>query len=586
MAAQHDTAGTKARSPRGRDLLELGIGVAIVLLVLFIGSFFRVRVDLTSEKRHTLRDATREMLQGLDDVVFVRVFLAGELPADMRRLAMATRDLLDEMRVHNPDLLQYEVSDPNASPDERTREEVYTQLQKEGLQYSSIRIRSQGSFTERIIFPGALITYRGKTLPVQLLKTRYQVPDADIVNRSVNNLEYELASAIRQITATSKPRIAIMEGYGTLAELETKDIENALGELYDVRRVRLDEQVNSLSHKNPGMRHRVLDYEALIVPRPTEQVSQKDRYIIDQFIMNGGRVIWCIDAMNANLDSLRRNQMSIATPHEHGLDELLFSYGVRINKDLLLDASCAPIEIYTTPFGNQRKLERFNWYFEPVLIPNSAHPIVANIDPVHTRFVSSMDTLGTDSVRKTVLLTTSPYTRLLRNPVRVALNVVELDLGLERSTTPSLPVAVLLEGTFRSAYADRISPLMRQEDEMAFREWSRPTAQLVVSDGDVMANRVDPEQGMYYMLGYDRYARSKIYGNREFLVNAMNYLLDDRSLISIRSREITLRQLDPKRIVEERLPLQVLNVALPILITILAGIGFHLVRVRRNARKT
>ena len=334
------------------------------------------------------------------------------------------------------------------------------------------------------------------------------------------------------------------------------------------------------------MRYRSNDYEALIVPKPTEPISQKDRYLIDQFVMNGGRVLWCVDAMNAHLDSLRLNQFAIATPYDHGIDELLFSYGVRINKDLLLDASCAPIEIYTQPFGNQRKLERFDWYFEPVVVPQSDHPIVANVDPVHLRFVSSIDTSGTDSVRKTVLLATSPYTRVQRNPVRVALNVVEMDLGLDRSTTPSLPVAVLLQGTFRSAYADRVSPVLRDQDEIAFREWSRPTAQLVISDGDVIANRVAQDRSMIYMLGYDRYAGAKIYGNRELIVNAMNYLLNDQSLISIRSRAITLRKLDQQRIVEQRTAWQVINVGLPIALTIIAGMLFHLARRRRNTRNT
>ena len=585
MAAPRNT-GIKglARSKRAADLSELGIGVAIVLLVLFLGSFFRLRADLTSEKRHTLTQATRTLIEEMPDVVYVKVYLHGELPADLSKLSRATRELLDEMRVHNPGRLEYSFIDPSASEDTRTRNEVYDQLQAQGLTYSSIRLREKGAFTERIVFPGALVTFRDKTVPVQLLKTQLRTPDADIVNRSINNLEYEFASALRQVTSLRKPRVAFVEGHGELDELRVMDITNALKEHYQVARVRIDERIDALSKRVDGVKYRVNDHEALIIAKPDSAFSQRDRYVIDQFIMNGGKVLWLLDAMNANLDSLRQNQYSIATPLPLGLDDMLFHYGVRINKDLVLDQSCAPIEIYTQPYGNQRKLERFPWYFEPVIIPESTHPIVANIDPVHTRFVSSMDTIGTDSVRKTILLTSSPYSRIMRNPVRISLNIVEMDMGFERNSTPYMPVAVLLEGAFTSAFTDRLPTWFTSDPEVAFREHGRRTAPIGVSDGDVIAHRVDPAQGMYYRLGFDRYANAKIYGNREFIINAMNYLLDDQSLISIRSRTITLRQLDPRRIADERNGWQVFNTVAPILISLFAGLGYHLYRRRRSKR--
>lgn len=573
----------KNRSPRFRDLSELLIGIACVLLMLFIGSFTVLRADLTSEKRYTLKPATEEVVKGLDDVVFVKVYLSGDLPADLRQLAQSFRELLDELRIRQPELLQYEFVDPNASPDEKTRREMYADLQKKGLQYTSVRIKDKGAYGERIVFPGAIITYKDKSLPVQLLKTQLRQPDAEMVNRSINNLEYELASAIRQVTARRKPRIAFLEGHGELDELSVKDISNALSEQYEVSRVRIDQQLAALSEKTEGMAYRANTYDALIIARPDSAIPERDRYVIDQFVMNGGKVLWCIDAMNANLDSLRTNQFSMATPLDLGLDRMLFGYGVRINKDLLLDRSCAPIEIYTTPYGNQPKLERFPWYFEPVLIPQNSHPIVNNIDPVHTAFVSSMDTIAVDSVKKTILLTTSPYTRLLRNPVRISLNIVEMDMGLEKSGTPSLPVAVLLEGRFTSAFADQLMVTPEVRKEWGYRERSLPTAQLVISDGDAIANRVDRKQGMFYTLGYDRYAKSKIYGNRELFVNAMNYLLDDRSLISIRSQAISLRQLDPQRSIDERTRWQVVNLAGPVLLALLGVLAFALLRKKRYA---
>lgn len=580
----NSSTGRWVRGRRSADLSELAMGVGIVLLVLFLGSFFRLRLDLTSEKRHTLTEATRTLVKELPDVVYVKVYLHGELPADLLKLSQATRDLLEELRVYNPDLVQYSFIDPSASEDPATRNEVYDQLQAQGLTYSSIRLREKGAFTERIVFPGALVTFRDKTVPVQLLKTQLRAPDAEIVNRSINNLEYEFASALRQVTTLRKPRVAFLEGHGELDELRVMDITNALKEQYVVSRVRIDERIDALSKRVEGGSYRINDFEALIVAKPDSTFSQRDRYVIDQFIMNGGKVLWLLDVMNANLDSLRQNQYSIATPLPLQVDDLLFAYGVRINKDLVVDQSCAPIEIYTQPYGNQRKLERFPWYFEPVLIPESTHPIVTNIDPVHTRFVSSLDTIATEGIRKTVLLTSSPYSRMMRNPVRISLGIVEMDMAWDRNATPHMPLAVLLEGAFTSAFTDRLPPEFTSDPEVAYREQGQRTAQIVVADGDVIANRIDPGKGMYFMLGYDRYANSKIYGNREFIINAMNYLLDDASLISIRSRAITLRQLDPERIVNERAGWQVFNTVAPVLVSLLLGLTYHLYRRRRSTR--
>ncbi|MBK7239346.1 MAG: gliding motility-associated ABC transporter substrate-binding protein GldG [Flavobacteriales bacterium] len=580
--AKSATSSPRNRSSRSGDLLELAIGVGIVCVVLFIGSFLRVRADLTNEQRFTLTPATREMVEELPDIVYVKVYLTGGLPADLQRLSQATKDLLDEMRAYQPDKIQYSFIDPNASTDEKTRKQIYDQLQEQGLTYSSIRLQEAGAYSERIIFPGALVTYRDKTVPVQLLKTQLRAPDAEIVNRSLNNLEYEMASAFRQAITLKKPRIAFLEGQGELSGMQIADMTNLLKEQYDVSTVRIDEKLDALSIRPEKMNFRVNNYDALIIAKPDSTFAGRDRYVIDQFIMNGGKVLWLIDAMNANLDSLRTNQVSMARPYDLDLDDQLFAYGVRLNKDLLLDRNCAPIEIYTQPYGNQRKLERFPWYFEPVIIPTSGHPIVSNLDPIHLRFVGSLDTIATDNVKKTILLSTSAYTRMLRNPVRVSLGVVEADMGFDRTTTPYLPVAVLLEGNFTSAFVDLLPKEFTDDPTVGYREQGARTAQIVISDGNVIENRIDPAKEMFYMLGFDRYANSKIYGNRELLINCMNYLLDDKALISIRSRAIALRQLDPQRVAMERSFWQIIAVALPILISILAGIAYHLYRRRRS----
>jgi ABC-2 type transport system permease protein len=571
---------------KSRNIAELLIGIALIVLVNFVISFFQIRADLTSEKRFTLTEPTKEMVQGLEDVVYAKVYLHGELPADLRRLSRATRELLEELRAFAPDNIEFEFVDPSASPDQKTREEVYAQLEQQGLQYSSVRLKEQGALTERIYFPGALLSYQGKTLPLQLLKTQMRAPDANMVNRSINNLEYEMANAMRQLIRKERPSIAFLQGHGEAGEMELGDITKALEEQYDVGSVVIDGQLNSLSLKPDASKYRLNRFDMLIIADPDTTFSDADLLILDQFIMGGGKVIWCVDAMNAHLDSLRVKQMSIATPQEIGLDELLFAYGVRLNKNLILDRSCAEIEIFTTPFGNQRKLERVPWYFEPVLFPQSAHPIVANIDPVHTRFVGSMDKIDVDSVKHTVLLTSSPYSRILNNPVRISLSIVDIDPDFGNKNQPNMPVAILLEGKFTSAFKDRYKPFNEDvvKREIGYREEGKHSSMLVISDGDIIKNRVDPRKGMYYTLGYDRYAGRKIYGNREFLINAINYMLDDKSLISIRSRAITLRKLDEQKILEEGKFWKVFNMTVPVLLLIIIGWATYFFRRKRFAK--
>ncbi len=568
-------------SPRLNDLLQLVVGIGCVLLVVFITSFARLRADLTSEQRYTLTPATVSLIEGLDDMVFVKVYLDGDLPADLRQLSNSTRDLLDEMRVHNPDRLQYEFVDPNAEPNEKARADGYTQLQQAGLQYTSVRTRSKGAQGELIVWPGALVEYRGRTVPVQLLKNQVREADAGMVNGSINNLEYEIGSAIRNATAQQRPRVAFLQGHGEAGGMRVNDIVKALGEQYDVTRVRLDGRLDVLSTAQDQAAFRQNNFEALVVVKPDSAFTQKDAYILDQFLMNGGRILWVVDPMNAHLDSLRAKQYSMATPLELGIDELLFAQGVRLNKDLLLDKQCAPIQIYTTPYGDQPKLETLPFPFQPVVIPRTNHPIVSNIDPVQLRFASSIDTIGTDSLRHTILLTTSPYTRAMRSPVRISLAVVDLDLKLDRNSSPERPVAVLVEGKFRSAFADRLVMADTTLRAIGHREEGRRSAVLVVSDGDAILNAVDPAKGMYYTLGWDRYMGGKVYGNREFFINAMNYLLKDGDLIGTRSRTISLRKLDVERVEQDRTGLQFANVALPIVLSVIAGGAFTLMRRRR-----
>lgn len=566
-----------------KDIVQLLLSLLIVGAVAWLSSIYFVRFDLTSEKRHTLTESTIEFLSSLDETIYLKVYLKGDYPAMFKKLEAATREKLQEMQAYSNGYLEFEFINPADVADETTRNENYKKLVDEGLHYTTLQIREADGVSEKVLFPAAQVTHRRKTLPLQLLKSQERVPNAEMINNSINNLEYELMNVFYQLSATKQPKVAFLQGHGELDELETGDLAQALSAFYKVNYVRIDSQVNALTDRVAETNYRENIYDALIIAKPTEPISDKDKFIIDQFVMYGGKVVWLIDAMSADMDSLKGRDLTMALSMDTNLDDQLFQYGVRINKNLLIDRSCAPIGIMTGPMGNQQQMELFPWYFSPLLIPESNHPIVSNLDPIKAEFISSIDTIARKGVRKSILLTTSPYTRIFRSPVRISLNIVRIDPDFGNNNSPNQPVGVLLEGKFESVFKNRLSPLLVEDESFGFKEESDDTRMLVVADGDVAKNRVNRSKNQFYTLGFDRYAGRKLYGNREFLVNALNYMLGDASLISIRSRNVKLRQLDAERLTSERTKWQMLNIGLPVLLVFIFGMIQYIVRKRKYA---
>ncbi len=567
-----------------RDIVQLLLSFLIIGALAWLSSIFFIRLDLTSEKRHTLTDNTIEFLEDLDEIVYLKVYLKGDYPAMFKQLETATREKLQEMRAYSGGNLEFEFINPSEVEDKTTREENYRKLIDSGLRYTTLQIREKDGVSEKIIFPAAEVTFRGKTLPLQLLKSQERLPNAEMINNSINNLEYELMNVFYQLYQAEKPKVAFLQGHDELDEMETGDIAQGLDEFYEVDYVQIDGQINALTKRVGETTYRENIYDALIVAKPTQPVDDKDKYIIDQFVMHGGKVIWLLDAMDASMDSLERSDIFMSRPMDLNLDDQLFKYGVRIQKNLLIDRTCAPIGIMTGPMGNQQQMEYFPWYFTPLIVSETNHPIVSNLDPIVMEFVSSIETLPREGIEKNILLTTSPYTRIFRNPARVSLNIVRIDPDFGNNRSPNQPVAVLLKGTFESTFKNRLSPLLTDDKEFGFKEESEPTSMLVVADGDVARNQVNRSRGQIYPLGFDRYAGRKLYGNREFLVNAVNYMLGDASLISIRSRNVTLRQLDMERLLSERLQWQILNIVLPVLLIFVLGFVQYVIRRRKYTR--
>jgi ABC-2 type transport system permease protein len=573
---------TRKNNLRKNNVLRVILGTVIVVLVNVIASFLFTRFDLTAEKRYTLSPATKSMLRNLSDDVFFRVYLEGELPPGFRRLSNETREMLEEFRAYS-DHIHYEFINPSENPDPKARNETYRLLAEQGLLPTDLRVAKKGESTQLIIFPGTMVVYQGRELPVQLLMTQLGQDPQKVLNNSIQALEFNLGNAIEKLTNTNKPRVAFLEGQGELSNLETVDLQETLSEYYNVERITVNGQIKSLAIRlktDSTGDPLVNKYKALIIAGPETAFDEKDKFLIDQFIMRGGRVLWLVDPVLARMDSLQRNSTTIGIARELNLDDQLFSYGVRLNKNLIMDLSALSIPVKTGQLGDQPQFEFFPWFWFPILTPSVNHPVINGLNAIKTEFISSIDTVGAPGVKKTVLLTTSPYSRIVNVPALIDLEILRVEPDPRMFSGGPQPVAVLLEGEFTSAYLFRIPPEIEQNKDLGFRKSSLPTRIVVIADGDVARNQFHFSQKYPLPLGYDQFTR-QTFGNKDLLLNILNYLCDDSGLISIRSRELTLRMLDSTRVAGQRTLWQVVNILGPVLLVLGFGLWKHQLRKRK-----
>jgi ABC-2 type transport system permease protein len=555
-----------------RDIFSLILAFTILVLLNFLGSFVFHRFDLTSEKRYTLSDATKKLLSELNDVVYVKVYLEGEFPSGFKRLRDETKEMLDEFRIYSDENIEYEFINPNANPDKKQRTEIYRQLYNKGLEPTNLEVKEEGGTSQQVIFPGAIISHKGHEMAWQLLKTNLgQSPDAQL-NNSVQALEYEFASCIRNLTTAIKPEIGFIYGQGELDTLAIKDIQTELSEFYFLKRVKINEQLKALD----GLK-------AIIIAKPDTTFSEKDKFIIDQYIMKGGKVLWALDPLNTSIDSLRKYGRTISIPTETKVDDMLFKYGVRVNQNLIMDLQSSAIPVNKAFVGQQPRFELMPWLFSPLVLPTSNHPIVKNLDVIKFDYASSIDTIEVKGINKTVLLQSSKYTKTFNSPVRVDLRMVNVPPDESQFRNSYMPLAVLLEGEFESIYKNRIPPQIAADSAIGYKDKGVATKMIVISDGDVIRNEVQYSTHKTFPLGYDIYTK-QTYGNKNFILNCINYLCDDSGLISVRARELTLRLLDKKKVKNERLKWQIINTTLPLITILLFGIVYSIIRKRKYAK--
>ena len=563
---------------RRKHLIQLGITLVLVVVVGLLAEIKFFRIDLTSEKKHTLSQPSRSMLRQLEDVVYVKIYLDGELPAEFVNFRKSIRELMDEFRAYGGEKLQYEFINLYDEPDETIRNRIIGELYDRGLNVTNIQVHDEeGGSSTRMIFPGAIMAYGPFELPVNLLKNNPTLSHEHNLNNSIQTLEYEFARAIRSLTTEEVPRIAFIEGHGELDSLQTHSLMDELKNFFQVDRGYINGNVEAL-----------LNYQALIIARPEHPFSEPDKFAIDQFIMQGGKVLFLLDPVHPFADSLSAGT-TVALANQVGLEDLLFKYGVRVNYNLVADLQCNYVPVNTAPVGEEARFTMMPWVYHPLLAGPVNHPVSRGLNYVKSEFASTLDTLAgsTGQVRKTVLLATSPASRTRDVPLYINMEEVTVQPDPALYNSANLPVGVLLEGEFESFYKNYPVP-----DGVIPSDWKlipqgQPSSIFVLTDGDIVANEVIFEQGAYRAqpLGYDRYTQ-QTFGNSEFIMNVVNYMTDKTGLMELRSREFKLRLLNKELISQkpQLLKWKLINTLLPLLLVMTTGLIIQLVRRRRYTR--
>ncbi len=556
------------RSARMQSIVRFLLMILILVSANIISAFMFSRFDLTGENRYSLSSTTIDGLKEMNDVMYVKIYLDGELPPSFKRLRNSVKELLDEFRVYAKDNIEYEFVDPSASSVKKERDDLYKQLYKQGLQPTNLEERIKGSSSQKVIWPGAIVNFNGKETPITFLNTKMGSGTEENINRSIEGLEYEFMNAIRIFRTGIRPKVGFLQGQGELGTMYVSDAARALSDYYEVDTVKIDGQLNALK-----------SFKAIVIAKPDSVFSEKDKFVIDQYIMNGGRVLWLVETIQMNMDSLQSAESSIAIARDINIHDQLFRYGVRINDDLAMDMQAAPIPLVTGMVGNQPQQSLFPWYFFPLLNPTSAHPIVHNLNAIKCEFTGTLDTVEAHGISKTILLSTSKFSKSILSPARVSLNILKEDPDPAYFSQQYLPVAILMEGKFQSVFRSRVPIEILNNKDIAFKDTGIANKMIVIADGDIIANYVN-KKGNIYPLGYDRFT-NQTYGNRNFILNCVDYLCDNENIVSLRGKEFKIRLLDPARI--ENKIYSWFAMLMPIAIILAYGIIHFYMRRRKYA---
>ncbi len=554
---------------RLRSWLQFLTIVAGIVLLASASSLIRLRLDLTEDKRYTLSVPTKKVLSDVKNDIYIQVYLDGDIPIPLKRLKRSVGEMLDEFRRSSRRKIDFEFINPAEGKDVKQRETQYQSLVNKGL--IPINIQSgdvEGGSTQKIIFPGMIVNYNGIEVPINFLENNLSLSYEQNILHSVEGLEYEMIQTISTISSDSINKIAFLEGHGEISEIETADITLSLAKFFTVDRGTIG--------RTPGILNK---YAAVVIAGPEKEFSETDKLILDQYIMKGGKVMWLFDEVSVNADSLVSGS-TVGLYRPLNIEDQLFRYGARVNPEIVQDISCMRIPLKVAIGKAQPQFISLPWVYYPLLIPASDNPITRNLNKVKGEFVNVIDTVGLDpAIKKRILLTTSKYSRTLSPPVMISLKEAELTPREKDFNKSNLPVAVLLEGVFPSAFKNRMTDQLIDDKNFKIKTESRKTKLIVIADADIIRNEVR-KSGLNetpLQLGQDKYT-GEVFGNKDFLINCLNYLVDDNGLMELRSRELKLRLLNFSKIKSGKIFWQLINIAGPVIIVILGGVAYSLIR--------
>jgi gliding-associated putative ABC transporter substrate-binding component GldG len=551
---------------------NIAITIGFIIVLNIAGHFIFKRFDLTADKRYTLSQTSLNIIDEVKEPLYIDVFLEGDFPGEFKKLQTETQQLLEEFKAQNSNIIFQFV---NPLEDQDDKEKTMQSFLERGMTPVNITVNDKGQQTQEVVFPWAVATCGNRSVKVPLLKNMMGASTAEKVVSSVQHLEYAFANAINTVAKAKQKKVVIINGNGELEDRYIADFIKSVKDNYFIAPFTLDSvaktPVQTLEH--------LKNYDLAIIAKPTEAFSDEEKQVLDQYVINGGKTIWLVDQVNMEMDSLyNETGTNLAFPRDLNLNDMFFKYGVRIKPDLIFDLQNTPIALATGDQGSSTQYTQYPWFYSPMIYPLSKNPIVSNLDGIKFQFASPIEELKND-IKKTVLLQSSQYSRLVGTPAEVSLKIVsERPEQKDFVGKGNYPVAVLLEGQFHSVYENRVLPFK----DATFKNTGKNSKMIVVSDGDIIKNQLD-KNFQPLELGYDKWTNN-LYANKEFMMNCVNYLLDDNGLINIRSKEVDLPLLDKTKVTESYTQSQVITVAVPIAILLIFGVVFTVLRKRKYSK--
>ena len=545
-----------------KKIQHIAFALIGLLLISYLSTSTYKRFDLTKDKRFTISDVSKNILDKIDNTVFVNVYLEGTFPAEFKRLKIETRQFLEELKAQNSNILFRFINPDN----------IRERLIQKGMMPTQLTVEEGGNLSQAIIFPWAEINLGEKSTLVSLLPNAIAKTQEEQLQNAIEKLEYSFANALNNITKNKKQKIAVISGNGELDDIYLYSLLSEVGKNYHLAKFTLDSVA-----KNPQKTLKDLTkYDLAIVAKPTERFTEQEKFTLDQFITNGGKSLWMIDQNYADTDSLYNEGKMLAFPRDLNLTDLLFSYQVRVNSKLIQDLYSAKIPLATGNSGNQTQFQHLNWFYHPLVNGNPNHPITKNITPVRFRFTTQIDTLK-GNIKKTPLFITSVLSKKIGTPNFVELqSIAQKPKENEYNSGPQV-LGVLLEGRFNSAYKNRTKPF----DTPNFKPESNPNKMVVIADGDIGKNQI--LKGKPHDLALDKWTGEQ-FGNKEFLINTIAYLLDDSGLINLRNKTLQINLLDNQKAYTEKSFWQLINIGIPLILLGLFGFVFNILRKRKYSK--